>query len=151
MRKLFCLFVLITNLSNAQLNRVEPSNFSSVYFFGGQGNFNDNEIAVSGVDGMLPNGINKVYLFNSGTVITPNVVLSSPEVNQNISGGIEMTNDYLFIASASNNTNVSNGGAVYIYKKVNGSWNYIYKLQPEIQSENDFFGSKITFLIINYL
>jgi Secretion system C-terminal sorting domain len=145
MRQLF-LFLFLASVSTfAQVIRVEPQNFSTVYFFGANGSFNDNEIAVTGYDGMLPNGIPKIYLFNLNASISANGSLISPEVNQNFSGGVEMTNDYLFIGSTSNNTNVTNGGAVFVYKKVNGNWVYLLKLQPPTQSENDRFGSNIVF------
>lgn len=144
--KQLCLFLLLFSLySTAQVVRVEPQNYSSIYLFGGAGSFNDSQIAVSGFDNMLPSGIPKVYLFDMASEITPNGVLSSPETNQNFAGAIEMTNDYLFIGSVTNNTNVANGGAVYVYKKVSGNWQYLLKLQPPTQTQNDRFGSNIAF------
>lgn len=144
--KQLCLFLtLVTFCSTAQVVRVEPQDYSSIYFFGTGGSFNDDEIAVSGYNDMLPNGIPKVYLFNMGLEIVPNGLLHSPETNQNFGGGVEMTNDFLFIGSTTNNSNVTNGGAVYVYKKVNGNWNYLLKLQPPTQNENDRFGSNIAF------
>ncbi len=145
MRRLFLLLVFISLQLIAQVARIEPQNFSSVYAFGTVGSFNDNEIAVMGSDGMLPNGTLNVYLFDMTSSVSANGSLTSPELNQKFSGGIEMTNDYLFIGSTSNNTNVTNGGAVYVYKKVNTNWEYLLKIQPTIQSENDFFGSNIVF------
>jgi hypothetical protein len=145
MKHLSLFLLLVFFCSSAQVVRVEPQNFSSTYHFGLGGSFNDNEIAVFGYDGMLPNGIPKVYLFNLESEITTNGWLNSPETNQKFTAAIEMTNDYLFIGSSTNNSNVANGGAVFVYKKVNGYWNYLLKLQPPTQSENDFFGSNIAF------
>ncbi|HLP63964.1 T9SS type A sorting domain-containing protein [Flavobacterium sp.] len=143
MKQLSLFFVLVSLCTSAQVLRVEPQDFSSVISFGKSGSFNDNEIAVMG--NTVPNVISKLYLFNMGTEITPNGLLDSPETNQNFDGGIEMTNDFLFIGSTTNNTNVTNGGAVYVYKKVSGNWNYLLKLQPTTQSENNRFGSNIAF------
>ncbi len=145
MKQLFFFLVLVSLCSTAQVVRVEPQNFSSIYHFGGKGSFNDNEVAVIGYDAMLPVGVSKLYLFNMASEITPNGLLGSPETNQNFGGGVEMTNDYLFVGSTANDTNVTNGGAVYVYKKVSGNWQYLLKLQPSEQSENDQFGSNIAF------
>lgn len=145
MKQLFLFLIFVSSCSNAQVVRVEPQNFSTIYYFGVSGSFNDDQIAVYGYDAPLPGGIPKVYLFNMASEITPNGWLSSPETNQHFAGGVEMTNDYLFIGSTTNNSNVINGGAVYVYKKVNGNWNYLLKLQPPTQNENDRFGSTITF------
>ncbi len=144
MKQLSLFLFLFSLFSSAQLVRVEPQNFASVYFFGESGSFNDNEVAVKGYNTII-NGVPNVYLFNMTSEITTNGLLSSPEVNQKMDGAIEMTNDYLFVGSTSNNSNVTNGGAVYVYKKVNGNWQYFLKLQPPTQSENDRFGSNIAF------
>lgn len=146
MKQLSLFLVLASwHLVAQQVVRVEPQNFSTIYNFGGAGSFNENEIAVHGFLGPLPNVTPKVYLFNMASEITPNGLLSSPEANQDIGGAIEMTDDYLFIGSISNDTNVNDGGAVYVYKKVAGNWQYVLKLQPPTQAENDRFGSNIVF------
>lgn len=145
MKQLSLFLVLVSLYSTAQVVRVEPQNFSSIYSFGGNGSFNDNEVAIIGYDALLPAGIPKTYLFNMASEITANGFLNSPEPNQNFAGSIEMTNDYLFVGSTANDTNVTNGGAVYVYKKVSGNWQYLLKLQPPTQSENDRFGSNIAF------
>ena len=147
MKKFFFFTLLISFHSFSQsLVRIEPENFSSVYFFGGIASFNNSEIAVSGYDAMPPNGTLKLYLFNSeSSGITANGILDSPEANQFFGGRIEMTDNYLFVGSTTNNTNVVNGGAVYVFKKVNTSWEYLLKIQPTTQHENDYFGSNIKF------
>lgn len=143
---LFLVLCLSLNLFSQGLVRIEPENFTSIYGFGSVANFNDSEIAVLGNDGIFPNNIPKIYLFNStSSTPTPNGSLVCPELNQSFNGGIEMINDYLFVGSINNNTIVNNGGAVYVYKKINGNWQYLLKIQPTVQSENDYFGSKITF------
>ncbi|HBI02351.1 MAG TPA: hypothetical protein PLL09_03600 [Flavobacterium sp.] len=145
MKKLYLLALLISVHSFSQsLVRIEPENFSTVYFFGGIASFNDSEIAVSGRDAMPPNGIAKLYLFNTDSSgITPNVIMDSPEANQFFGGGIEMTDNYLFAGSTTNSTNVANGGAVYVYKKVDDVWEYLLKIQPSTQHVNDYFGSNV--------
>jgi|GEM_PF-1793043 len=145
MKKLYLLTLLISVHSFSQsLVRIEPENFSTVYGFGGSGSFNDTEIVVAGQDAMPPIGVSKLYLFNTDSSgITPNGTIDSPEANQNFGGAIEMTDDYLFVGSIRNNTNVENGGAVYVFKKVNGNWEYLLKIQPSTQHENDYFGTNI--------
>jgi hypothetical protein len=146
MDKLYCFAFFFCFCSYGQsLVRVEPQNFTSVFSFGTNGNFNTNEVAVFGYDAMFPNGVNKLYLFNSATGMTPNGVLQAPETNQKLGGGIEMTDNYLYVGSSSNTTNVLNGGAVYVFKKVNNVWTYLLKIQPSFQFENDYFGSNIVF------
>lgn len=125
--------------------RVEPQNFTSVFAFGLNGNFNSNEVAVYGYDAMAPNGVLKLYLFNTSSGITANGSIQPPEANQLIGGGVEMNDDYMFVGSTSNSTNVTNGGAVYVYKKINNSWTYLLKIQPTVQFQNDYFGSNIVF------
>ncbi|WP_164975440.1 T9SS type A sorting domain-containing protein [Flavobacterium piscinae] len=145
MKKFFFFTLLISFQSISQsLLRIEPENFSNVYFFGGIASFNNSEIAVSGYDAMPPNGTLKLYLFNyESSGISPNGILNSPEANQFFGGGIEMTDNYLFVGSTTNNTNITNGGAVYVFKKVNSTWEYLQKIQPATQHENDYFGSNI--------
>ena len=140
----FAFFFSFCSLGQS-LQRVEPQNYTTVFSFGTNGNFNTNEVAVFGYDAMFPNGINKLYLFNSGTGMTPNGILQSPETNQILGGGVEMTDNYLYVGSTSNTTNVANGGAVYVYKKINNVWTYLLKIQPSVQFENDYFGSNIVF------
>jgi hypothetical protein len=141
---LFALFVTFCSLGQS-LVRVEPQNYTSVYAFGVSGNFNSNEVAVYGYDAMPPNGVLRLYLFNTSSGITSNGLIPSPEANQLLGGGIEMTDNYMFVGSTTNNTNVTNGGAVYVYKKENNNWNYLLKIQPNVQFQNDYFGSNIVF------
>ena len=145
MKKLYLLALLISIHSFSQsLVRIEPENFSTVYGFGGSGSFNDSEIVISGRDAMPPTGVPKLHFFNiDSSVITPNGTIDSPESNQNFGGAIEMTDDYLFAGSIRNSTHVANGGAVYVFKKVNGNWQYLLKIQPSTQHENDYFGTNI--------
>lgn len=145
MKKMYLIALLISFHSFCQsLVRIEPENFSTIYFFGGNASFNDSEIVVSGLDAMPPVGVSKLYLFNTDSSgITPNGLLDSPEANQFLGGGIEITENYLFAGSTTNSTNVTNGGAVYVFKKINGNWTYLLKVQPSTQYENDFFGSNI--------
>lgn len=145
MKKHFFLLLLTAFFSSAQgLIRIQPEHVSNIFNFGGAGSFNDSQIAVMGLDGIPPLGIPKLYLFDQNSLgITPNGTLSSPEETQRYSGSIEMTEDYLLAGSTSNNTNVTNGGAVFVYKKVNNSWEYLIKIQPTTQYENDYFGSNI--------
>lgn len=147
MKKFYLFLVLISVHSFSQsLVRIVPENFSSVFNFGGVGSFNSTQIVVSGQDGMPPNGTSKFYIFNRDSFgITPNGTFVSPETNQNFGGGIEMTENYLYIGSITNSTNVANGGAVYVYKKVNGNWEYLLKIQPSNLFENDYFGSNLKF------
>ena len=145
MKKLYLLALLISIHSFSQsLVRIEPENFSTVYGFGGSGSFNDTEIVISGLDEMPPTGVPKLHFFNiDSSVITPNGTIDSPESNQNFGGAIEMTDDYLFAGSIRNSANVANGGAVYVFKKINGNWEYLLKIQPSTQHENDYFGTNI--------
>jgi len=140
----FALFITISSFGQS-LVRVEPQNYSSVYAFGISGNFNSNEVAVYGYDAMAPNGVLKLYLFNTSSGITANGSIQPPEANQLVGGGVEMNDDYMFVGSTSNSTNVTNGGAVYVYKKINNSWTYLLKIQPTVQFQNDYFGSNIVF------
>lgn len=147
MKNYFFLLILISSISFSQsLVRIQPENFSTVYGFGGSGSFNNTEIVISGQDAMPPTGIPKLYLFNQGeSGIIPNGTLNPPEINQIFSGGVEMTDDFLYVGSMSNNTNVTNGGAVYVFNKVNGNWVFLSKIQPSNQNVNDYFGSNIKF------
>ncbi len=145
MKKLYLLALLISIHSFSQsLVRIVPENFSTVYGFGGGGSFNDTEIVIFGQNAMPPAGAPKLYLFNTDSSgITPNGTIDSPETNQNFGGAIEMTDDYLFAGANRNSTNALNGGAVYVYKKVDGIWQYLLKIQPSTQFENDYFGSNV--------
>jgi hypothetical protein len=145
MKKFYLLTLLISVHSFSQsLVRIEPENFSTIYGFGGSGSFNDAEIVISGQNAMPPTGVPKLYLFNTDSSgINPNGTIDSPEVNQSFGGAIEMKDDYLFAGSIRNNTNAENGGAVYVFKKVNGNWEYLLKIQPSTQYENDYFGTNI--------
>jgi len=146
MNKLYYFAFLFCFCSYGQsLVRVEPQNYTSVFSFGTNGNFNTNEVAVFGYDAIFPNGVNKLYLFNSATGMTPNGVIQAPETNQLLIGGVEMTDNYLYVGSYSNTTNVPNGGAVYVFKKINNVWTYLLKIQPSVQFENDYFGTNIVF------
>jgi hypothetical protein len=139
----FVLF-LSCSLGAQVISRIEPENFMSVALFGSNLSINETDIGVFGYQIPVNSNDQKVFLFtHSGSVIVPNGVLECPEVGSSFVGDIEMTDEYLFVGSITNSTTLVNGGAVFIFKKVNQQWVYISKLTPPGIQLNGKFGGVI--------
>jgi len=138
-------FFFITFTIGAQvISRIEPDDFLNVALFGSNLSFNQTEIGVFGYETPLNSNDQKVFLFtHSGSAILINATLECPEAGSSFVGDIEMTEDYLFVGSISNSTTLVNGGAVFIFKKVNQEWIYLSKLLPPVLQTNGFFGGVI--------
>lgn len=139
----FVLFIYCS-LGAQVISRIEPDNFMNVALFGSNLSFNEAEIAVFGIETPVNSNNQKLFLFTySGSVIVPNGTLECPEAGSVFVGDIEMTDEYLFVGSITNSTTLVNGGAVFIFKKVNQQWVYISKLTPPGIQLNGMFGGVI--------
>lgn len=138
-------FLLISCTLGAQvISRIEPENFMNVALFGSNLSLNDTEIAVFGIETPVNYNNQKLFLFTySGSDIVPNGTLECPEAGSVFVGDIEMTDEYLFVGSITNSTTLVNGGAVFVFKKVNQQWVYISKLTPPGIQLNGLFGGVI--------
>lgn len=143
-KNIFSIIILLTSLgsySQYSISRIIPENATSIGFFGWSSSMHGNTI----VAGSTPSVANKIYVFeNSSSSVTQTAILQSPEANQSL--GVAITqDDYIYIGSPSNNTNVANGGAVFVFKKINNVWTYITKIQPSNQNPDDRFGTSLAF------
>lgn len=146
---IFPSIVLLTSLvsySQYSLNRILPNNPDSVFSLGSSACASGNTIISNGSFGTTPpNTVNKIYVFeDNGTNTTLTTEIETPEVGQTIGKAI-ISGDYIFVSSPNNSTNVSGGGAVYVFKKINNTWTYTHKIQPANQTADDHFGTSLAF------
>ena len=142
------IFLLLTTLSaNAQiLERITPTNPLSVYSFGNAMALYQNDFVIGGFDGPPPTGNFRYYAFEKTTLgFNQNQIILPPEVGENFGSAIEIDNDFLFIGSPNNSSLIANGGAVYVFKKNENTWNFLTKIQPSSLTNGENFGSSILF------
>ncbi|MFN3639684.1 MAG: T9SS type A sorting domain-containing protein [Flavobacterium sp.] len=145
MKSIKIIFFLFSCSAFSQaITRIEPENFQNIALFGSNLSFNDSEIAVFGINTPVTSNNQKLFLFqHSGSTVTPNGILECPESGSVFVGDIEMMDEYLFVGSISNSTQLVNAGAVFIFKKVNQQWTYLSKLLPPVLQNNGMFGGVI--------
>ena len=142
------IFFLLTTICvySQALDRIVPINAFNVFNFGSSLAHHNNDFIVGGFDAAPPTGNFRCYAFEktpSGFV--QNQIISSPEIGENYSGAIAIENDFLFIGSQNNSSQVINGGAVYVFKKNGSTWSYLSKIQPSSLSSGENFGTYISF------
>lgn len=142
------IFILLTTIAaySQVLERIVPVDEMNIYSFGQAIAHHNNDFIVGAFDGAAPSNNFIFYTFEKTfSDFVQNQILLPPEIGENYSNAIEIDNDFLFISSQNNSSNVPNGGAVYVFKKVGATWTYLSKIQPPIISSGENFGTYISF------
>lgn len=142
------IFLLLTTVSSFGqiLERIIPSDALNVYNFGNAIAQHQNDFVIGGFDGPPPSGNFRYYAFEKITTgFNQNQIIFPPEIGENFGSAIEIENDFLFIGSPNNSSQITNGGAVYVFKKVGSTWTYLSKIQPASLSSGENFGTYISF------
>lgn len=144
---IFSLFFLVNVISSQTLTKIIPNNVNSTYLFGGNASVYQNTIVTSSLlYNVPPYSESKIHIFDvNNSVVNETQIITSPENGQVITSTSYIFEDKLFISSFENNSNISNGGAIYYYKKIGNQWMYQSKIHPNNQTENDKFGVNIAF------
>ena len=146
MQKVILLLLTTVSLYGQVLERIVPNNSLNIFGCGNSIANHNNDFVVGGFDASPPTGNFRFYAFEktpSGFV--QNQIISPPEIGENYSNAITIENDFLFIGSINNSSAVSNGGAVYVFKKNGSTWTYLSKIQPSSLSSGENFGTYISF------
>ena len=146
MKKVILLLLTTFSIYGQVLERIVPMNDMNVFNFGNSLAHHNNDFIVGGFDAVPPTGNFRLYAFEkTSTGFVQNQIILPPEIDENYTNAIEIDNDFLFIGSKNNSSNVSNGGAVYVFKKTGFTWSYISKIQPSSLSSGENFGTYISF------
>lgn len=146
MKKVILLLLTTFSIYGQVLERITPINDMNVFNFGNSLAHHNNDFIVGGFDAVPPTGNFRLYAFEkTSTGFVQNQIILPPEIDENYTNAIEIDNDFLFIGSKNNSSNVSNGGAVYVFKKTGFTWSYISKIQPSSLSSGENFGTYISF------
>lgn len=146
MKKVIFLLLTTINIYCQVLERITPLNDMSVFSFGNSLTHHNNDFIIGGFDAAPPTGNFRFYAFEKTlSSFVQNQIILPPEIGENYSSAIEINNDFLFIGSQNNSSVVSNGGAVYVFKKTGSTWTYLSKIQPTSLSSDENFGTYISF------
>lgn len=144
MKKVILLLLTSAGVFGQILERITPTNASNVYSFGNAITHNNNDFIIGGYDGVLSTSNFGYYFFEKTTNgFIQNQIITNPETGQNFGTSLELENDFLFIGSPTNSSTIPNGGAVYVYKKIAGVWNYLTKIQPSNLTSDEQFGTTV--------
>lgn len=121
-----------------------PSSDASGVSFGADVDVFENEVLVSSQTSIFINSPSKVYLFNlTGLGLQQTNVFHPSDVLQddNFGNSISIHNGFIAIGSPLHDGNLTNSGAVYVYKKTNGAYLLQQKITAPNFSLNANFGS----------
>jgi len=143
----FTLLIIMNFLFGQTLTKIIPNDVNNTFVFGGYASMYQNTIVTSSLlDNIPPYTESKIHVFDiNNSIVNESQIITSPESGQAITSITYIFEDKLFISSFENNTNVTNGGAIYYYKKIGEQWIYHSKIQPVDQNQNDKFGSNIIY------
>ncbi len=88
----------------------------------------------------------KVYLFTvNGATYTQTDVITTEDgdFNDRFGDAVSIGNDFVAIGSPRHDSGFTNAGAVYIYRKIAGHYQFLQKLLASDADEEDFFGSYV--------
>jgi len=146
MKKVILLLLTTISFYGQVLERIVPTNSMNVFDFGNSIANHNNDFIIGGFVASPSTGNFRFYTFEKTPFgFVQNQIISPPEVGENYSSAITIENDFLFIGSHNNSSNVSNGGAIYVFKKIGSSWTYLSKIQPSSLSSGENFGIYVSF------
>ncbi len=149
MRPTTTLLVLIfgCQLTFAQLQSFRPTTDFSGFLFGDAIDIDGNEIIVSSSSMMSVNSLGKVYLFvkNANGIEQQQTLFQNSLLYDDWFGNsIAIHNDFIAIGATGDDSTASNAGAVYLYQKVGGSYEFLQKITAPDGMINDYFGNNVT-------
>lgn len=146
MRKnIFCISVLLVQASYAQITLTPFA--PDIYYssFAGTLGIYGNEI-VSSANYSHDFTQSRVFVFEkNGSTITQETYFTPSDValSDNFGETVSIDNDFIAASSRLNDQVASNAGAVYMYRKVAGSWTLFQKIIPFDGAADDYFGTDV--------
>ncbi|WNM18111.1 T9SS type A sorting domain-containing protein [Flavobacterium capsici] len=142
-------FLLFTQVifSQLQLASFYPTSGASGGFFGSSMAIDGNEIVSStvSINGTLTQ-VGKVYVFNKigNQIIQSQTLFENDVLHTDVYGNsVDIENDRIAVGAPRQGLNSSNTGAVYMYKKVNGNYQFHQKILSITNDQDDRFGTKV--------
>lgn len=113
-----------------------PTSSASGFRFGGAVSADENRFLISSAS--TPNAAGKVYLFEKNPAITQVATFSQTDgmLTDMFGQSLSISGNMVAIGAEQHNST----GAVYTYRKINGSWNFLQKLIPTNSDMDDRFG-----------
>ena len=143
MKNIYLLLFSQLIFSQLQVNSFYPTFGASGNYFGRKVDINNNEVVVSSGFNNSFNQLGKVYVFdfNNNNLIQTDVLIESDVSGLDRFGSsISKENDKIAIGAPNQGANNSNLGAVYLYQKINGNYQFHQKIVSVNNTNNDTFG-----------
>jgi hypothetical protein len=146
MRKIiFCISVLLVQGLSAQITLTPFTPDIPYSSFAGTLDIYGNEI-VSSAYYSHDFTQSRVFVFEkNGSTITQETYFTPSDValSDNFGETVSIDNDFIAASSRLNDQVASNAGAVYMYRKVTGSWTFFQKIIPFDGAADDYFGTDV--------
>lgn len=129
--------------SQLQVSAFYPTFGASGNYFGRKVEINNNEVVVSSGFNNSFNQLGKVYVFdftNNNLIQTDVLIESDVSGTDRFGNSIAKENDKIAVGAPNQGANNSNLGAVYLYKKTNGNYQFHQKITSVNNTTNDNFG-----------
>lgn len=139
---IFCNFLTANAQTPVSFYPTSPSGFN----FGSKIASNNSDVLVS--SSSLNGQIGKVFLFNSdsGSMSQTNVFYPDDAVSTDLFGrSLSINNEFIAVGSPFHDANFTDSGAVYIYRKIAGTWTFLQKIMAGNAIANDQFGTFVKF------
>lgn len=144
---IFCLAVLVAHGVVAQITMTRFSPDIVHDHFGSAIDTYGNEIVAYSHDDLgFTNNRGRVFIFEvNGSVVTQQTYFTPTDITTQDFFGSSLSIENGFIAAGSklNDEIAVDAGAVYMYAKVNGNWQYSQKITASDSGQNDYFGSEV--------
>lgn len=137
--------IAFTSFSQVTLSGFYPSTGASGSGFGLATALDQNNYVVSSNSSIQFNQ-GKVYVFslNNGTMTQENILFEDDALATDQFGkSVSIEGDYIVVGSPKHKVDLTNQGAIYIYKYIDGNWTFFQKITAFDASAEDQFGSYV--------
>jgi len=141
--QLFLLFNIINCFAQTPVAFYPTSQASGLRFGSKIASFN-NDVLIASTSFVPMSQIGKTYLFNlmSGNLIQTDVFYPSDAlISDSFGKSISLNSEFIAIGSPLHDANFEDSGAVYLYRKVAGTWNLLQKITASDAALNKQFGT----------
>lgn len=142
---LLLFFITLSSFSQVTLSGFYPSTGASGSGFGLATALDQNNYVVSSNSSIQFNQ-GKVYVFslNNGTMTQENILFEDDALaNDQFGKSVSIEGDYIVVGSPKHKVDLTNQGAIYIYKYIDGNWTFFQKITAFDASAEDQFGSYV--------
>lgn len=140
---LFLLFIAFNCFGQTPVAFYPTSQASGLQFGSKIASFN-NDVLLSSTSFVPMSQTGKTYLFNltAGNLVQTDVFYPSDALISDYFGkSISLNSEFIAIGSPLHDANFGDSGAVYLYRKVSGTWNFFQKITASDAAVNNQFGT----------